>query len=80
MTSPIERSDRSKRQSRGWSDAMDGYAIAHRLAMVEQLFSAWLALKNARRICQPSMAELEVRKLPTQLPNDGVDLEDVPQT
>ena len=55
MTSPIERANRSKRQSRGWSDDMDSHAISRRLAIVEELYSTWLALKNARKMPPPSV-------------------------
>jgi len=54
MTSPTERADQSKRQSRGWSDDMDSGAISRRLAIVEELYSAWFALKNARKMLAPS--------------------------
>lgn len=54
MTSPIERANRSKRQSRGWSDEMDSQAISRRFAIVEELYSTWVALKNARKITPPS--------------------------
>ncbi len=50
MTSPTERADRSKRQSRGWSDDMDSHAISRRLAIVEELYSTWLRLKNAHKM------------------------------
>jgi hypothetical protein len=56
MTSPIEQADRSKRQSRGWSDDMDSHMISRRLAIVEELYATWLALKNARRMPAPSDA------------------------
>ena len=56
MTSPIERADRSKRQSRGWSDDMDSQAISRRLAIVEELYATWLALKDARKMRSPSVA------------------------
>jgi hypothetical protein len=56
MTRPIEQADRSKRQSRGWSDDMDSQMISRRLAIVEELYSTWLALKNARRMPSPSDA------------------------
>lgn len=50
MTNPTERAKRSKRRSRGWSDDMDSQAISQRLAIVEELHAAWLALRNARTI------------------------------
>lgn len=53
MTSPIEPAERGKRRSRGWSDEMDSQAISQRLAVVEQLFAAWLALKQACKMPQP---------------------------
>lgn len=56
MTSPTERANRSKRQSRGWSDDMDRHAISRRLAIVEELYSTWLALKKARQMPAPSVA------------------------
>ena len=56
MTSPTERANRSKRQSRGWSDDMDRQAISRRLAIVEELYSTWLVLKKARKIPAPSVA------------------------
>ncbi len=49
MTSPIERANQVKRQSRGWSDDMDSHAICRRLAIVEELYVTWLALKKARK-------------------------------
>ncbi len=54
MTSPTERANRSKRRSRGWSDDMDSHAISRRLAIVEELYSTWLVLKNARGTVPPS--------------------------
>ncbi len=56
MTRPIEQAERSKRQSRGWSDDMDSHMISRRLAIVEELYSTWLALKNARQTPSPSDA------------------------
>jgi hypothetical protein len=32
---------------------MDSQSISQRLAIVEQLYSAWLALKQARKMPQP---------------------------
>lgn len=52
MTSPIEPAERGKRQSRGWSDEMDSQSISQRLAVVEQLYATWLALKQARKMPQ----------------------------
>ena len=57
MTNPTERANRSKRQSRGWSDDMDSHAISSRLAIVEELYATWLALKNARKTPSPSGRE-----------------------
>lgn len=49
MTKPSEpTSQPSKDRSRGWSDDMRGAAILKRLQVVDQLYSAWLVLKNAR--------------------------------
>jgi hypothetical protein len=31
----------AKRQSRGWSDAMDSDSIAHRLAKLQELHDCW---------------------------------------
>ncbi len=55
MTSPIERANRSKRQSRGWSNEMDSHAISRRLAIVEELYSTWVKLKNAREMTPSSV-------------------------
>jgi hypothetical protein len=35
---------------------MDSRAIARRLAIVEELYATWLALKDARKIRLPSVA------------------------
>ena len=53
MTSPIEQASQMKLTSRGWSDDMDSTAIARRLAIVENLYAAWLTLKKARRQSAP---------------------------
>ena len=69
MTSPIERANRSKRQSRGWSDEMDSQAISRRLAIVEELYSTWLALKKVRKMTPPS-ATSEVMPAKSRIPSD----------
>ena len=69
MTSPIERADRGKRQSRGWSDEMDSRAIARRLAIVEELYATWLALKDARKIRSPSVAADVMPAKPPSVPD-----------
>ena len=56
MTSPTERANRSKRQSRGWCDDMEIHAISRRLAIVDELYTTWLALKKARKMPTPSVA------------------------
>jgi hypothetical protein len=71
MTNPIERANRSKRQSRGWSDDMDGHAISRRLAIVEELYSTWLALKNARKLPPPPVAPGVIRPKPPVVNGTG---------
>ena len=41
--------DESKRKSRGWSDEMDSESISRRLAIVDELYSCWQSLKNAKK-------------------------------
>ena len=50
----IEYANQVKRLSRGWSDDMDGQAIARRLELVDQLYETWLKLKTAKPIHQES--------------------------
>jgi len=57
--SPIDRANHMKRQSRGWSNDMDGQAIARRLQIAEDLYSTWLALSKARRRPAPPNTRVE---------------------
>lgn len=60
MTSPIDRANQMKRQSRGWSNDMDSQSIARRLQIAAELYSTWLALSKARRLPAPHNAPVEL--------------------
>ena len=42
--------EEAKRQSRGWSDSMDGVSIVRRLAKLEELYDCWKSLKRGKKI------------------------------
>lgn len=42
--------EEAKRQSRGWSDAMDSESIARRLAKLEELYTCWKTLGDSKKI------------------------------
>jgi hypothetical protein len=71
MTRPSEQADHSKRRSRGWSNDMDGQAISRRLAIVEQLYSTWLVLQDARpkKTPPPSVAADTMPTKPSIMPD-----------
>lgn len=41
--------EQTKRQSRGWSDAMDNGSIVKRLAKLEELYACWKTLSNRKK-------------------------------
>lgn len=69
MARATEPADRGKHRSRGWSHEMDGHAISRRLAIVEELYSTWRALKTARKIPTPSVTP---GTMPDDEPSHGV--------
>ena len=69
MTSPIEQANHRKRQSRGWSDEMNSQAISQRLAIVEELYSTWVVLKNVQTTISPS-ATSEAMPTKSDIPSD----------